>query len=292
MRSRPDPRIDTPAPPAGLPAPRTRIPRLFRCLQNALSSPLSYHISHLTSRIPRLRLPGAWTALPWCLFIVGLPARTCLSHPLLSDYVEHHIVVRVDRENIDVEIDLTFHDMRSLLERRRMDADHNGLVTRDETAAYLAQLADSLEDALVIHFEGRPLPATLLYDPQVDLAGNVAAMGVRHVLKLAYFARTPRPLSDGTLEIDDRLWPAAAATGSLETKAGPATPVLASTPLEVWLPGKDSSPRVLALSVRSTAGADRAVTSHHQEIQHAPATRPGVNPPLRRDPAPRRRQRG
>jgi hypothetical protein len=213
------------------------------------------------------------------------------AHSLLTDHVEHRMTVTADRRNIDIHLELTFHDMRSLLERRRIDADRNGIITRVEANRYLAAMADTLEDGIIVTCAGTRLNAAFLDDPQLDLENDLGTLGARHLLRLSWFVRTPPDMSSDRFEIEDRLWSAAAA--SCTAGAGRSVDMCVTAPPGqlIWLPHKDRDPRVVTFSVRPTPVRASAVSFQLRETHHATATRPGENPVLRHPAGPRRLER-
>lgn len=128
-------------------------------------------------------------------------------HAALMEYIRHDAVISVGPTNIDVTLELTFHEMPSLVERRRMDHDHDGAITNAEVKAYLADRTEMFESEVKLRVGGRALELIPLYDPGIDLLG-VDGIGLsHHVLKLFYFVRTPTWLRPGDeIVLEDRLW--------------------------------------------------------------------------------------
>jgi len=161
-------------------------------------------------------------SVPWLagvLFLVGgfCGERAASAHALFMSYVQHRTAITVGPANIDITIELTFFETRSISERRRMDADADGTITVGEIQSYLARIADSLDGGIGLRIAGRPVAVMPLYQPEVDLLGVDQVAPCHHVLRLFYFARTPDWLAPGSqIVIDDGLWQHTARIGSLE----------------------------------------------------------------------------
>lgn len=148
----------------------------------------------------------SWVAVAVAVFL-PVPAA---AHPVLMTYIHRQFQITVDPVNIDVRVDLTFHEIRSLAERRRMDADHDGRITPAEIRRYLDALADELATGLDLTIDGQPITAMLLYDPEIDLLGVDGIAPSHHHLRLHYFARTPAWLRPGhEIRLYPELWPRA-----------------------------------------------------------------------------------
>ncbi len=157
------------------------------------------------------RKPGRlvlWPIAAPILWICGL----CPAHPVYMDHVEHAARVIVGPDNIDIRLRLTFHEFRSLAERRSMDADGDEVLGPTERQAYLKRILGGLADRIELEVDGRRLPVLDLYPPRLDLMGVQAVSLTHHVLELSFFARTPAHLGpDSWLVMRDRLWPDAPA---------------------------------------------------------------------------------
>lgn len=122
-------------------------------------------------------------------------------------FIRHDAKISVGPRNIDVVLELTFHEYPSLAERRRMDRNHDEAITEAELKTYLDGLTGSLRDALTLHVDDRPLEVIPLYDPQIDLLDTVSVAPAHHVLRLSWFARTPEWLHIGSrMRMQYRLW--------------------------------------------------------------------------------------
>jgi hypothetical protein len=132
-------------------------------------------------------------------------------------YIQHRVTAAAGPVNIDITIELTFFEIRSLTERERMDANHDKTISSDEIAAYLGQIAESLHKGIRLSVAGRAVDLAPLYEPEIDLLLVKRVVPCHHVLLLYYFARTPEWLAPGDeIEIEDNLWPAAEALCSFE----------------------------------------------------------------------------
>lgn len=137
------------------------------------------------------------------------------AHPSLRNYVQHRAVITVGATNIDVTLDLTFYENASAIERARMDANHDGRISRAEVEAYLAGRA--FDDGLTLMLDDTPLDLVPLADPKLDLTGDTRVHPHTHGVRLSYFARTPQWLAPGgVLALTDRLWLSTAALRSIE----------------------------------------------------------------------------
>lgn len=143
------------------------------------------------------------------LLAVGI-APPAPAHPVYMDHIEHHVKMEVGPTNIDVTIELRFNELRSLSERRRMDADRDGLIGPAEQERYLRRIGRELRDGFQLRCRGEKLDLVELYEPRLDLLDGQGVSPTHHVLRLYYFARTPGPLTGPVrLEFEDRTWPSA-----------------------------------------------------------------------------------
>jgi hypothetical protein len=139
------------------------------------------------------------------------------AHAIFMTYARHGVKVDAGPVNIDIHIELTFYEYPSLAERRRIDRDHNEAISETEIREYLAGLADTLNQAVSMEVDGRAVEVIPLFDPQVDLLGVEGVAPSHHVLKLSYFARTPKWLRSGSrIVLEERLWPATPRLGQLD----------------------------------------------------------------------------
>jgi len=160
-------------------------------------------------------------ALAW-LLVVGLMAcgpRDSAAHEQLAACVQHRIHLTVGQRYIDLTLDLTFFEEWSAQERRAMDGDGNGRITRSESEAYLKRLAPALAQELKLRVAGRELDLAPLYEPELDLLGSSQTGPAHHRLRLWFFGSTPPALRAGDeIVVEDRLWPQAKALGTLQAE--------------------------------------------------------------------------
>ena len=143
--------------------------------------------------------------------------RPADAHAVTMTYARHDLRVTVSPENIDITVELTFFEMPSLSERRRMDRDRSGVISADERGRYLAELAGRLDDAVTLTVDGRPVEVMPLYGPEIDLLDVAEVAPAHHVLRLYTFARTPAGLkADSVIVVKDMLWPNVPALRSAE----------------------------------------------------------------------------
>lgn len=170
-----------------------------------------------TSRASRGRRRTAGAVL---LLLAGLELgspRIAAGHDLFTAYVQHRVHLAVGRRHLDLTLDLTFFEEWSARERRAMDADADGRITRSEVETYLKNLAAELPKQVKLRVAGREVPLAPLYDPELDLLGNDQAIPGHHRLHLSFFAPTPAALrADDEIVIEDRLWPEAKALATLQ----------------------------------------------------------------------------
>ncbi|NLE57043.1 MAG: hypothetical protein GX616_01685 [Planctomycetes bacterium] len=125
-------------------------------------------------------------------------------------FIRHDAKISVGPRNIDVALELTFHEYPSLAERRRMDRNHDDTITETEIKGYLDSMIDLSLDALTLSVDDRPLQVIPLYDPRIDLLDATNVAPSHHVLRLSWFARTPPWLKAGSrIRAQYRLWPEA-----------------------------------------------------------------------------------
>jgi hypothetical protein len=168
--------------------------------------------------------PGGWGkaclwGCPACLLIL-LP---CLAgaHDLLGAYVQHAVHLAVDAQYVDVTIDLTFFEDWSAIERRSMDADGNGIITRSEQEAYLKRAEANTRKQVRLFVAGHEVPLEPLYLPEIDLLGNSRVGPGHHRLCLCFFAATPAGLRAGAeIVVEDGLWPQANIIVTSQVKSG------------------------------------------------------------------------
>lgn len=148
---------------------------------------------------------------------VAAAPRPAYAHGVLGDAIRHDASIVVGPEEIEVRLEATFFLMRSLHERRRMDADHDGTIRSREVEAYLAGLGKALEQGLRLQVAGRPVDLIPLHDPQTDLQGDRQVGLGSHLLRLVFFARTPAWLAAGDrITLEDHLWASAPGLCSLD----------------------------------------------------------------------------
>ncbi len=149
----------------------------------------------------------------WCSVLLALSCPVTVSaHQLLGDCVQHRVFLTVDPVNIDIEVELTFTDMRAMAERRRLDRDHDWSINAEEVSHYAARLEGLGPEPFGVAIDGRALRVVPLYDPQVELRAGRQVAPAPLALRLFYFARTPEWLKPGSqVVLTDRLWPEAPA---------------------------------------------------------------------------------
>ena len=140
-------------------------------------------------------------------------------HGVLGRVVQHHIVATAGASHLDVTVELTFHSVFAQRERRRMDADGDGLIRAEETRQYLDEILGTLEAGLWISAGKREINLTTLHSPEVDLLENEAAGAHPLRVRATYVARLDdRMRRAGPVDLEDRLWPEAPALCSLQVR--------------------------------------------------------------------------
>jgi hypothetical protein len=115
-------------------------------------------------------------------------------------------------------VDLTFFEEWSARERKAMDADGSGDITRAELEAYLNKCAPQLARQVKLRVAGREVPLVPLYNPEVDLLADRKVGPAHHRLRLFYFAPTPELRPGDEIVIEDQLWPEAKAIATPQSE--------------------------------------------------------------------------
>lgn len=148
------------------------------------------------------------------------PLERLPGHGVLGRVVQHHIVATAGASHLDVTVEVTFHSVFAQRERRRLDADGDGLIRAEETRRYLDEILNSLEAGLRISAGKREIDLTTLHPPEVDLLENEAAGAHPLRVRASFVARIDERMRQaGPLELEDRLWPEAPALCSLEKRS-------------------------------------------------------------------------
>ncbi len=148
------------------------------------------------------------------------PPERLPGHGVLGRVVQHHIVATVGASHLEVTVEVTFHSVFAQRERRRLDADGDGLIQAEETRRYLDEILGSLEAGLWVSAGKREINLATLHPPEVDLLQNEAAGAHPFRVRASYVAR----LDDwtrqaGPVELEDQLWPEAPALCSLQVRS-------------------------------------------------------------------------
>lgn len=171
-----------------------------------------------------------------CLLTLPL-AMTARSHDTLAGFLQHQVVLSLGAEHLDVTVHLTFFEDGSEHERAHMDTDRDGLLSREETGAYLKRLEPELARAVSLRVAGNALSLVPLREPELDLLGSARTGRWHHRLSLYYFAATPADLAAGSeLVVEDRLWPTLRAVAMLHVTARDGARLEAVPLPEAWLP--------------------------------------------------------
>jgi hypothetical protein len=141
--------------------------------------------------------------------IVVLP-RIARAHDRLGSFVQHTVRVAVGAEHLDVTFDLTFFEEWSARERKAMDTDDSGVITRSEQEAYLRRIEANTCKQVKLFVGEREIPLASLYPPEIDLLANNRVGPAHHRLRMCFFSTTPADLRAGDeIVVEDKLWPQA-----------------------------------------------------------------------------------
>ncbi len=172
-----------------------------------------------------------------CGLLILWPALTARSHDTLAGFLQHQVVLSLGAEHLDVTVHLTFFEDGSEHERAHMDTDQDGLLSREETGAYLKRLEPELARAVSLRVAGKAVALIPLREPELDLLGSARTGRWHHRLSLYYFAATPADLAAGTeLVVEDHLWPTLRAVAMLHVTARDGARLEAVPLPEAWLP--------------------------------------------------------
>ena len=175
-------------------------------------------MSQIHQALPGRRRMARPTRLLQLAILLLLPAAAT-AHELFTNYVQHSAQLVVGARHIDLTLDLTFFEEWSARERRAMDADNNGRITRPELESYLKQRAPQLAGPVTLRVAGQELQLVPLYDPEVDLLANEQTGPGHHRLRLFFFAPTPTTLrAEDEIVVHDRFWPEAKFLGTTQAE--------------------------------------------------------------------------
>ena len=159
------------------------------------------------------------------IILVGLlcwtlaPRERLPGHGVLGRVVQHHILATVGASHLDLTVEVTFHSVFAQRERRRLDANGDGLIQAGESRLYLEEIQGGLETGLRMTAAKREAHLTPLHSPELDLMGNEAAGGHPLRVRAYYVARLDGRLRrTGLADLENRLWPEAPALCTLEVR--------------------------------------------------------------------------
>src|SRR5688572_18016552 len=107
--------------------------------------------------------------LPLATFVAVLSAVR--AHDAFAEYVWHRVEIAAGTRQVDVTLKLTFFEEWSERERRQMDADRDGAISRSEVESYSANLTEGMKSRVTLTVAGQRLALIPLYAPEVDLLG-------------------------------------------------------------------------------------------------------------------------
>ena len=177
-------------------------------------------------------------------------------HGVLGRVVQHHIVATIGASHLDVTVELTFHSVFAQRERRRLDADRDGLIQEGEAQRYLDEILGGLETGLRLTAGDREIDLTTLHSPELDLMGNEAAAAHPLRVKAYYVARLEDPVRRaGPADLEDQLWPEAPALCSLEVRIRGGSRRVGRRQSTLFAPGSE---RRLSLELFTVSGSASA----------------------------------
>ena len=139
--------------------------------------------------------------------MVCLLSPAVLGHESLGHFPQHRALLEIGPVNIDLQLELTFYPPQSVLERRRMDTNHDARLESSELKAYARRLTRIAEDEICIFVDGKSVPVVTLFEPELELFESQGHAEGGHVLRLFLFARIPPELvQNGVIELHDKLW--------------------------------------------------------------------------------------
>lgn len=143
------------------------------------------------------------------------------AHPLLGSFIQHRIALQRHSPHLEVIVELTFFEEPSFLERTRMDANHDGRISRAELEAYARDLEKPTAAAIKLLVAGREVTLAPLYTPEVDLLGTSGVVAAHHELRLHLFGSVSNlPPAGAEIVVEDHLWPSAPALVTLSDSPG------------------------------------------------------------------------
>lgn len=186
------------------------------------SAPLAHRDRGASLLLPTTPRPRTTPRRRWLLtaLLAFVLPHLAATHDILGAFIQHSVRLSVSARYIDLQVDLTFFEEWSARERRIMDTDSNGRVTRAEIESYLKRLAPELAEQIKLRVAGADVPLAPLYEPELDLLGTDQVGPAHHRLRLCFFAPAPKSLrAQDPLVIADRLWPSAKALATLQVEA-------------------------------------------------------------------------
>jgi hypothetical protein len=187
-------------------------------------------------------------------------ARQTAAHDHLSEFVQHRVQISVRPPHIDVTVQLSFFETWSRHERRRMDSNKDGRISRTEIDSYMASLATNLITPPLLVIDGQPVELTPLYCPEVNLLGSDTVGRAHHRLTLFWFGPIPSHFKAGSLlALEDRLWPGAPALMDFRNDCESGALFAPEDPSGIAAPEwRGESRRLKLLCVRLNPGADES----------------------------------
>jgi hypothetical protein len=150
---------------------------------------------------------GPWRFALWFIGAASAIWPAARGHEAFSQYIWHRAQISVNAKHVDVTLELTFFEVWSTRERRRMDANRDGRVQRSELDQYTTQLRATVQTAMSLRIGGECATLIPLYDPEISLLGSDIVEGGHHQLTLRFFAPLPDKFAVGSaISLEERLW--------------------------------------------------------------------------------------
>ena len=131
---------------------------------------------------------------------------TAFAHPELGDALQHRVVLTARSEYVDLTIEISFDGERSLRERRSIDANNDGTLSKSERDAYLLRIQAEADCRVRLTINGEAARLLTLYDPELDLHDSRDMEHHPHLVRLSYFISVHCASGDA-IAVSDSLWP-------------------------------------------------------------------------------------
>lgn len=152
--------------------------------------------------------------------VIAALTQAAFAHPELGNYLQHRIVLTPAADHVEVVIEITFDGTRSLAERKRIDDNGDGKLSKGEREAYLQAVQREAETRVTLSINGKQTRLLTLYAPKLDLLDSNDIEQHPHVLQLSLFASVRCSAGDN-ITVSDDLWSDSPAIMLAEAGEGP-----------------------------------------------------------------------